>query len=100
MELRVMDTWNKQELLDKYPIRNTDFQPNYVIGYGDAYWYPGMPSNIVTFNENTLYDPWNRTWENDTKWNEYDPYKDTYFRWVTVDKRKIGVYLIQKNYSI
>ena len=59
-----------------------------------------MPSNIVTFNENTLYDPWNRTWEKDTKWGKYDPYKDTYFRWVTVDKRKIGVYLIQKNYSI
>ena len=101
MELRIMDTWDKKELLNKYPVRNThDYSINYVLGYGDAYWYPGMKSKIVTFNEKVIYDPWNRAWEDGTKWKKYDPYKDTYFRWVTVDGKKIDIYLIQKNYQI
>ena len=34
-----MKKWDKVELVQKYPIRNFEFQENYVIGYGDAYWY-------------------------------------------------------------
>ena len=41
----------QKELIAKYPIRNFEFRENYVIGYGDAYWYPAMPTQIVTFNE-------------------------------------------------
>jgi len=95
-----MDTWDKKELLNKYPIRNSDFNCNYVIGYGDGYWYPGMKSKIVTFNENVMYDPWNRGWQTDTKWDRYDPYKDTYFRWVVVDGKWIDIYLVQKNHKV
>ena len=62
MEL-CMKKWDKTELIKKYPIRNFEFQENYVIGYGDSYWYPGMPTQIVTFNETGKYDPWNREWE-------------------------------------
>ena len=42
-----MKKWDKTELVQKYPIRNFEFQENYVIGYGDSYWYPGMPTQIV-----------------------------------------------------
>lgn len=96
-----MDIWDKKELLDKYPVRNThDYSINYVLGYGDAYWYPGMKSKIVTLNEKVVYDPWNRAWETDTKWESCNWLTNTYFRWVTVDGKKIDVYLIQKNYDI
>ena len=94
------DLWDKKELLNKYPIRNADFISNYVLGYGDAYWYPGMPSKIVTYTEEANFDPWNRAWQEDTIWGKYDPYKDTYFRWVNVGGKKIDVYLVQKNYNI
>jgi hypothetical protein len=101
MELRMKkDSWDKKELLSKYPIRNSDFISNYVLGYGDAYWYPGMPSKIVTYNEELVIDPWNRAWEDDTKWQPYNILANTYFRWVTVGGKKIDVYLIQKNYDI
>ena len=94
------DIWDKKKLLNQYPIKNTEFISNYVLGYGDAYWYPGMPSKIVTYNDELAIDPWNRAWEDGTNWKKYDPYKDTYFRWVTVDGKKIDVYLVQKNYDI
>ena len=93
------DLWDKKELLNKYPIRNADFISNYVLGYGNAYWYPGMPSKIVTYDGESVVDPWNRAWQEVTKWGKYDPYKDTYFRWVTVGGKKIDVYLVQKNHS-
>ena len=94
------DLWDKKELLNKYPIRNPEFISNYVLGYGDAYWYPGMPSKIVTYDGESGVDPWNRAWEDGTKWKKYDPYKDTQFRWVNVDGKKIDVYLVRKNYNI
>lgn len=93
MEL-CMKKWDKYELLLKYPIRNFEFQENYVIGYGDSYWYPGMPTQIVTFNETGKYDPWNREWEEGTAWTSYDAYKDVLFRWVTVDGKKAPVYCV------
>ena len=40
-----MKKWDKTELLQKYPIRNFEFQENYVIGYGDSYWYPNANTN-------------------------------------------------------
>ena len=94
------DMWDKKELLNKYPIRNADFIANYVLGYGDAYWYPGMTTKIVTYNEEMNIDPWNRAWEDDTKWQSYDVFANTYFRWVTVDGKRIDVYFVQKNYNI
>jgi hypothetical protein len=89
-----MQEWNKKKLLEKYPIRNDQFHQNYVIGYGDAYWYPGMPTQIVTFDETGKYDPWNREWEDGTAWQSYDAYKDVLFRWVTVDGKKIAIYCV------
>lgn len=94
MELYIMQEWNKKKLLEKYPIRNDQFHQNYVIGYGDAYWYPGMPTQIVTFDETGKYDPWNREWEEGTAWQSYDAYKDVLFRWVTVDGKKIAIYCV------
>lgn len=94
------DLWDKKELLNKYPIRNPEFISNYVLGYGDAYWYPGMTSKIVTYNDELVIDPWNRAWEDGTEWKKYDPYKDTQFRWVNVDGKKIDVYLVRKNHNI
>lgn len=94
MELCIMQEWNKKKLLEKYPIRNDQFHQNYVIGYGDAYWYPGMPTQIVTFDETGKYDPWNREWEEGTAWQSYDAYKDVLFRWVTVDGKKIAIYCV------
>lgn len=94
MELCIMQEWNKKKLLEKYPIRNDQFHQNYVIGYGDAYWYPGMPTQIVTFDETGKYDPWNREWEDGTAWQSYDAYKDVLFRWVTVDGKKIAIYCV------
>jgi hypothetical protein len=94
------DLWDKKKLLEKYPIRNVDFISNYVLGYGDAYWYPGMPSKIVTYTEESVIDPWNREWEVDTKWQPYNVFTNTYFRWVSVHGKRIDVYLVQKNYNI
>lgn len=94
MELCIMQEWNKKKLLEKYPIRNDQFHQNYVIGYGDAYWYPGMPTQIVTFDETGKYDPWNREWEDGTAWQSYDAYKDVLFRWVTVDGKRAAVYCV------
>lgn len=94
MELCVMNEWNKKELLETYPIRNFEYRDNYVIGYGDAYWYPGMPTQIVTFNETGKFDPWNREWEDNTNWYTYPHYKDTLFRWVNVDGKKIAIYCV------
>lgn len=96
-----MRTWNKEKLLLKYPVRNSsDYDVNYVLGCGNAYWYPGLPTKIVTTDGDVAYDPWNRVWQKNTKWEKFEPHKDTYFRWVTVDKQKIDVYLVQANYSI
>ena len=49
---------------------------------------PGMPTQIVTFNETGKYDPWSREWEDGTAWTSYDAYKDVLFRWVTVDGKQ------------
>ena len=98
--MKKKDMWDKKELLNKYPIRNIEFISNYVLGYGDAYWYPGMPSKIVTYNEELVIDPWNRAWEDDTKWESCRWLTNTYFRWVTVDGKKIDVNLVQKNSDI
>ena len=95
MEL-CMKKWDKNELLKKYPIRNFEFR-DYVIGYGDSYWYPNMPSQIVTFNETGKYDPWNREWESGTAWTTYGAYKDTLFRWVTVDGKQAPVYCVMRS---
>ncbi len=89
-----MKQWDKKELLLKYPIRNFEFRENYVIGFGDSYYYPNMPTQIVTFNEMGKYDPWNRKWESGTAWTTYGGYKDTLFRWVTVDGKKAPVYCV------
>lgn len=97
MELCIMQEWNKKKLLENYPIRNDQFHQNYVIGYGDAYWYPGMPTQIVTFDETGKYDPWNREWEGGTAWQSYDAYKDVLFRWVTVDGKRAAVYCILRS---
>ena len=97
MELCIMQEWNKKKLLEKYPIRNDQFHQNYVIGYGDAYWYPGMPTQIVTFDETGKYDPWNREWEDGTAWQSYDAYKDVLFRWVTVDGKRAAVYCVLRS---
>lgn len=97
MELCIMQEWNKKKLLEKYPIRNDQFHQNYVIGYGDAYWYPGMPTQIVTFDETGKYDPWNREWEDGTAWQSYDAYKDVLFRWVTVDGKRAAVYCVVRS---
>lgn len=89
--------WNKEELLKKYPIRNFNFKENYVIGFGDAYWYPNMPTQIVTFDETDKFDPWNREYEKNTSWTTYDAYKDTLFRWVTVQGKKVAIYCILRS---
>lgn len=96
MEL-CMNKWDKDELLKKYPIRNFEYHQNYVIGHGDAYWYPNIPTQIVTFNETGKYDPWNRKWEDGTAWTTYDAYKDTLFRWVTVDKKQASIYCVVRS---
>ena len=103
--MKKKELWDKKELLNRYPIRNRDFISNYVLGYGDAYWYPGMKSKIVTYgtdDERRLeLDPWNRAWGVDTKWQPYNVFANAYFRWVTVDGKKIDIYLVQKkNYNI
>ena len=97
MELLKMEEWNKNKLLNKYPIKNSEYSPNYVIGYGDEYWYPGMKSQIVTFNKDVILDPWNRDWENGKSWLTYDAYKDVLFRWVTVDGKRAAVYCVVRS---
>jgi hypothetical protein len=92
-----MRTWNKEKLLLKYPVKNSsDFDVNYVLGYGNAYWYPGLPTHIATVNEDAFCDPWNRPWEKNTKWTNYAPVKNVKFRWVNVSGQKIDVYLVPK----
>ena len=81
--------WDVNKLLAKYPIKNM--------------WEWKFTGNVITSVvclHDIKEDPWNREWEKNTKWETYKPHKDTYFRWVTVDKQKIDVYLVQKNYSI
>ena len=97
MELLKMEEWNKNELLNKYPIKNSEYSSNYVIGYGDAYWYPGMPTQIVTLNKDVISDPWNRGWESETSWLMYDAYKDVLFRWVKVEGKKVPVYCVVRS---
>ena len=92
-----MEEWNKNKLLSKYPIKNSEYSPYYVIGYGDEYWYPGMKSQIVTFNKDAIADPWNRGWEDGTSWQKHDAYKDVLFRWVTVEGKKIPIYCVKQS---